>query len=420
MLAYVVVALVLLLLLLFVVVPRSGFNAPHESARWCQCVDYVRNRFNLAPGGNFVGAADMGPYLEAQGYGRIPDPVVGAIIVFPRWFGSGINATYGHVGVVTTVDTSDPANWHLTVRGARQTHPEWTESGCSNVSDMDHIVVPRGSDVVGFYHAAPRPGPVQLVSNLELSTSNLNLGDTVQASFQVQNTGDEPLTLELLTAGGRQGNTWDAEVLADFPLNRDVHLRPGQVYEYRAIYTPSAAGSYFVEPVARIHGEWTTIESANRLYYDVQAPKAVVENAALPTTAPPPPPTATTTVAPPPPPTVTATVAPPPPPTATATVAPPQATGKAPAVDPPSEPPLIDQWTSHDHLGAGTYTLRIWAGTGIRVYLDGELVFDGLQPQSPATAALNDIPGGPHTVTVRMYVGSESSRAHYTWERAGA
>ncbi len=391
MLVYIVVALVLLLLLLFVVVPRSGFNAPHESARWCQCVDYVRNRFNLAPGGNFVGAADMGPYLEAQGYGRIPDPVVGAIIVFPRWFGAGIDATYGHVGVVTAIDTSDPANWHLTVRGARQTHPEWTENGCSNVSDMDHIVVPRGSGVASFYHAAPRPGHVQLVSNLELSTSNLNLGDTVQASFQVQNTGDEPLTLELLTAGGRQGNTWDAEVLADFPLNRDVHLRPGQVYEYRAIYTPSVAGSYFVEPVARIHGEWMTIESANRLYYNVQAPNTVVENKVLPTTAPPPPPTAT------------------------ATVAPSQATGKAPTVEPPREPPLIDQWTSHDHLGAGTYTLHIWAGTGIRVYLDDELVFDGLQPQPPATAALNGIPGGPHTVTVQMYAGSESSRAHYTW-----
>jgi hypothetical protein len=272
-LVLVMTCLSLILLLMFVLLPQRGWNAPlnNQYARWCQCVDYVRNRFDLNPsaGPYFVGAADMGPYLENQGFMPVYEPVEGAVIVFPRWFGSGIDATYGHVGVVTAVQSFGDT-WSLTVRGARQTVPEWTEHGCTNVSDMSNITVPMGSNHATFYTIAPKPGQLQIVGYLELSNAAPVAGEMLRARFSVQNVGQQPMLLERLTVGGRQGSTWQDPTNADFPYHRDITLAPGQVYTYEALREAGPAGGYFAEPAVQVGGIWNTIAGANRVAYTVQ------------------------------------------------------------------------------------------------------------------------------------------------------
>jgi hypothetical protein len=284
-----------LLLFCFALVPRLGFNAepaaapaatPEVDGHWCQCVEYVQNRFalNRWSGPHFVGAADMGPYLEAQGLQRITAPIEGAIIVFPRTFGMGIDETYGHVGIVMQVNPNDsgPA-WTLTVRGARQEGSEWAEHGCSNVSDMYAISVPRdGSSGVSFYAPEPPPGRLHVVEPLRLSTRAPRTGELVYARFTLENSGGQPLHIDTLTAGGRQGSTWDAPLQIDFPAQQSIMLQPGERYTYKAARTLAEPGDYFAEPVAQIDGVWGSIPRANRVRYSVQA------SVSLPQSAPPP------------------------------------------------------------------------------------------------------------------------------------
>jgi hypothetical protein len=226
----------------------------------------------------------MGPYLEAQGLQRITAPIEGAIIVFPRTFGMGIDETYGHVGVVMQVSPNDSGTaWTLTIRGARQEGNEWADYGCSNVSDMYAIRVPRdGSSGVSFYAATPPPGRLHVVEPLRLSTRAPRTGELVYARFTVENSGGQPLQIEALTAGGRQGSTWDAAVQVDFPLVRDIVLHPGERYTYRAAHALAEPGGYFAEPAAQIDDTWSSIASANRVRYSVQT------SVSLPQSAPPP------------------------------------------------------------------------------------------------------------------------------------
>jgi hypothetical protein len=370
------------LLLLFLAVPRHFFAAPLEQqAQWCECVHYVLNRFGLSMAGGpyFIGAADMGPFLESRGFARVAEPAAGTIIVFPRSFGSGINTTYGHVGVVTEVHASGGA-WHMVVRGARQSWPEWSEHGCSNVSDMQGISVPYGSSSATFYTAntaqasvavaAPAPGRLQLVDSLALSSVSIQESDLVHASFAVQIVGGQALLLEELTVGGRQGSNWDAVIVADFPYVRQITLEPGEVYRYAAGRIFDHAGRYFAQPVAKVNGSWGAIEGEDRVEFTVHAPHASATSQ-----------------------------------------------DSMPFVVPtPSVPSRIQaQWTENDDLAEGTYTFRVQGGQGIRVYLDGQLVLDGLQPHESYVAA-QTVSGGQHEVTIVVYQDNDGSHVHYDWE----
>jgi hypothetical protein len=78
---------------------------------------------------------------------------------------------------------------------------------------------------------------------------------------------------------------------------------------------------------------------------------------------------------------------------------------------------LLSQWSRREHLGPGTYRLRVWGGPGLRIYLDGELVLDGLQPDAPGQATRSDVSGGPHEIVVQMYAKNDGSTARYAWEQ---
>lgn len=299
----------LCLALLFVLVPRPGHNAlpAANSVRWCQCVDYVRQRFGLDPaaGPHFVGAADMGPYLQGQGMVRHAAPLLGAVIVFPRSFGSGIDTTYGHVGVVVGIE-AQADHWRLTVRGARQSWPEWTEYGCSNVSDMTHITVPYQGATVAFF----APSAVQPVSESRPVTAQ-----------PVSTPTSEPTAIATSTP---------------------------------AVPTPAA-------PTPK------PMPTASRGPHLAASPAPAVPTA-------------------------------------------------SPAPAPAELPALLTQWSSEEQLAPGSYRFRAWGGPGMRLYLDGELVLDGVS--TPATYyAERSVSGGPHQVRVEVYATSNGSQARFTWEQ---
>lgn len=379
--------------LLFLAFPSVGFNAVQQqrAVRWCECVDYVRNRFGLNPsqGPWFVGAADMGPYLEAQGMTRLNAPVVGAVVVFPRTFGAGIDQQYGHVGVVRQVQPTS-SGWSLMVRGARQTVPEWTEAGCSNVSDMHHILVARGAPGVAFYDpgtgtntaaaAEAAPGRLYVTEALLLKPATPRVGEPVLARFSVQNVGGQPLLLERLTVGGRQGETWDNATLADFPYHPNVELQPGEVYTYVGQHYFAKPGNYFGAPVARINGTWQQLAGSSRMAYTVVAAQP---------TAPPAPGAAA--------------------PGPTATTA---ATTHA------SEP--VREWRRNDYLAEGMYTFAASAGPGVRIYLETELVLDGLgEPPTPDGYSVSrTVPGRTmYEIVVQVSPGAEAVPVSIGWER---
>jgi hypothetical protein len=373
----------LALLTLFISFPRHFFAAPLEqSAHWCQCVEYVMNRsgFSMGSGPYFTGAADMGPFLESRGFARMAEPTAGAIVVFPRSFGYGIDTTYGHVGVVTEVQNSG-YGWSIVVRGARQSGPEWTEYGCNNVSDMYGITVSYGSSGASFYSSgssgsaelsAPAPGRLQLVDSLALSSVNPQIGEQVYARFSVQNTGGQALLLDQLTVGGRQGSSWDDVVVVDFPYVQQITLAPGEVYHYEGVRTFDSTGSYFAQPVAKIAGSWNAIAGEDRVHFTVQG----AEDAAL---------------------------------------VPQQIRGGA-APDARSDAEIHAQWTGQEYLDEGDYLFRVQAGQGIRVYLDGELVLDGLEPQETYEAT-RAVSGGPHRLKIVVYEDNDGSQTRYDWER---
>ena len=104
------------------------------AAGYCQCVDYIKNRYGLKCSAN---AKSMGSCLTSSGFKKLSTPVAGAVIIFQPNYGGGINTTYGHIGVVTKVVYDSKAkSYTLTVRGANQGGSTWTEYNCSNVSEL--------------------------------------------------------------------------------------------------------------------------------------------------------------------------------------------------------------------------------------------------------------------------------------------
>lgn len=145
--------LALVVLLTFTVVPGSVSYAATTKASVCSCVQYVKNRFGLSGAIGGIGAAkDMGPYLQARGFRRVSAPQVGAIVIFQPAFGTGINQTYGHVGVVAAVSSvNNNTQWRVAVTGANQGGSLFTSSNCSNVSTLYYKSYAKTTSSVSYW-----------------------------------------------------------------------------------------------------------------------------------------------------------------------------------------------------------------------------------------------------------------------------
>ncbi len=253
--------------------PDSTDSANLDSAYYCQCTDYVRQRFGLFSSiGWFWGAQDMGPYLQANGMVQVSTPQPGAIAVFPSWFGYGINAYYGHVAVVEQVYwNGDSAQ--LVLRGANQSWTGiWSEYGCANVSDLYHISHSPHYPYIAYY---VWPAKLEITQPLTISDADheVAVGEEITATFAFQNVGGTDITIETAMAGGRRGESWDAPTQANFRGSESIVLAPGAIYHYTGTFTPRYVGEHFVAPTLRIDGAWLELPDSNRVRYRVVQPE---------------------------------------------------------------------------------------------------------------------------------------------------
>jgi len=71
-----------------------------------------------------------------------------------------------------------------------------------------------------------------------------NVGDSLEAEFTIENVGDTPITLDVLTVGGRfNGGKLSNGEFPDFTFQK-VTLRPGQPYQYHGSLTLTQQGNY--------------------------------------------------------------------------------------------------------------------------------------------------------------------------------
>ncbi|MEW6495131.1 MAG: CHAP domain-containing protein [Cyanobacteriota bacterium] len=121
----------LLVVILPVILALAPSASVAQSAKWCQCTNYVANRFGLRGYPN-AGDWDNG-YLARNGFHQINSPQNGAIVVLNPGV-AGADRTYGHVGVVDQYTTAGNS-LKINIGGTNQPGAKVAnEYGCNNVT----------------------------------------------------------------------------------------------------------------------------------------------------------------------------------------------------------------------------------------------------------------------------------------------
>lgn len=131
-------------------------DAAHARTKavFCQCVQYIRNRFPLLA--SYRGNANVwGPNLVKAGYKITANPVAGDIIVFQPLFG-GVDATNGHIAETVSYGYAYNAKTKvgtrtLKHRGANTGGLE-TDCGCNNVKTSTVTYTDSKVAYIVYYH----------------------------------------------------------------------------------------------------------------------------------------------------------------------------------------------------------------------------------------------------------------------------
>ena len=70
-----------------------------------------------------------------------------------------------------------------------------------------------------------------------------SIGDSLEAEFTIKNIGDIPITIDVLTVGGRLNGQCPTEGCPDF-THLPVTLQPDEPYQYKGSFTPTQFGNY--------------------------------------------------------------------------------------------------------------------------------------------------------------------------------
>jgi len=91
----------------------------------------------------------------------------------------------------------------------------------------------------------PAPALPVLISPLVITPNKeiYNVGDTLEAEFAIKNIGSAPITLDVLTVGGRLNGFIPPEGAPDFTF-RSVTLQPNESYQYEGSLTLTQTGNY--------------------------------------------------------------------------------------------------------------------------------------------------------------------------------
>ena len=97
---------------------------------------------------------------------------------------------------------------------------------------------------VNFTVQPPSPGQLTLTTAMALSPASPSVNQSTTATFTVQNTGGQAITVQNFLVGARD----PANANVDFPATAAVTLQPGQQYAYSAARSFTTAGTYSAWP----------------------------------------------------------------------------------------------------------------------------------------------------------------------------
>jgi len=123
----------------------NGSSTTTQLISLCQCVDYVKATA-LANTTDYVGnALEMGDYLLKHHWHMVPNPEVGAIMVFQPGSYDVPNGGFGHVGIINSAELHGP-KWNVTLQNANWYAGEQSrDSGCDNVSFRGITGIPNST-----------------------------------------------------------------------------------------------------------------------------------------------------------------------------------------------------------------------------------------------------------------------------------
>jgi len=208
-------------------VSLSGSNTVMAEP-FCQCVDYVRNRFSLSGSGDAY-TWDDGK-LQANGYSKV-NPKVGTIVVMERNFPTA-NTSAGHIGVVESYDS---ITGRIVVRGANQGSTNLiTEHGCNNVNLWAISTSVNGRTDISFWEKQQGQGSVKIEvrdGSNQLMPAEIGLSDVNGQNYGVSS-GTGIYTVNNISAGtakisARNGTLYaeqNVTVVANITNNYTIYL----------------------------------------------------------------------------------------------------------------------------------------------------------------------------------------------------
>ena len=120
---------------------------------------------------------------------------------------------------------------------------------------------------MSFTVQQPSPGKITLTTPLSLSPASPAVNQVTKATFTVQNTGGQPVSVPYFLVGAR--NPFNSNV--DFPTSSAVTLQPGQTYTYQASRSFATVGTYSAWPAFFDGSNW--IELAAHTSFTVKQPR---------------------------------------------------------------------------------------------------------------------------------------------------
>ena len=101
---------------------------------------------------------------------------------------------------------------------------------------------------------------LQIISSLRiLEPPPYKVGQTITSEFSIKNAGTVPITLDVLTVGGRHNNECPQDVCPDFEWKEKITLRPGVFYPYKGKLKLEVPGNYHFFTAYRTKGGWNTV-----------------------------------------------------------------------------------------------------------------------------------------------------------------
>jgi murein DD-endopeptidase MepM/ murein hydrolase activator NlpD len=113
------------------------------------------------------------------------------------------------------------------------------------------------SEMVSQSSRSPKP---EIISDLKiLEPGPYRVGQTITAEFTIRNSGNAPITFDVLTVGGRLNGQCPNNKCPDFEFKRDITLLPNSSYKYQGKLKLELPGKYhFFTAYRTKDGQWNT------------------------------------------------------------------------------------------------------------------------------------------------------------------